>query len=119
MTNYVDYKINDSGQYVFDKGDYVLVSGDDEYKQRLIGNLKTFLSEWFADTTQGMDYIGVLFNKLSTKQARIKEVSRVITETEGTKKIISIDETVQKDIRKANMKIKVLSENNNIIEVNI
>lgn len=51
------------GDILFENNQFSLVEGEDEIRQRLIQNLKTFLGEWFLDTTIGVPYHQLIFVK--------------------------------------------------------
>jgi len=92
MTNYKDYKTDSKGNIVFENGDIVIVSGDDEIAQRARNNLSVHLKSWSFDESLGVDYQGIIFNRQSTQADRINEIKRVLIETEGISNIKSIVE---------------------------
>lgn len=118
MTNYVDFKTDDNGNYVLENGDLVMISGDEEIGQRARNNVKLFLGTWIYDTTKGTDYINIIFAKKSTPQQRIKEITRVLLDTEGINSIVSIEESRGIDINTLKHKIKARTDNGTIIGVN-
>lgn len=52
-----------TGDLAIESNKFVLIDGRQEIRQRLIHNLKTFLGEWFLDTTLGVPYFQIVFVK--------------------------------------------------------
>ena len=56
-------KIDSNNDIVFENGDLALVTGREEIAQILRHELRTFIGEWFLDTSIGIDYFGEVFTK--------------------------------------------------------
>lgn len=116
MTNYTDYKTDSKGNVIFENGDIVTVSGDEEIQQRARNNLSVHLKSWSFDESLGVDYQGIIFNREFTQADRINEIKRVLIETEGISNIISIVEKKGTD-RQFMYEIECKTDNNGTIGV--
>lgn len=56
-------KLNDNHDIDLTGNNMSLVSGPDEYRQKIIQRLKMFLGEWFLDESRGIPYIDSVFEK--------------------------------------------------------
>ena len=54
---------DDNGDLLITNNKFSLVDGQQEVRQRLIQNLKTFLEEWFLDVNIGLPYLQLIFVK--------------------------------------------------------
>lgn len=54
---------NDDGDLDVSMNGFSITDGQEEVRQRLIQRLKTFLGEWFLDTTIGVPYHQIIFQK--------------------------------------------------------
>ena len=60
------------------QGEVETVSGRDAKAQRVRSRLLLVLGEWFLDTTFGLDYLGVVFVKATTRAVLSAHVKREI-----------------------------------------
>ena len=78
----------DTGDLLLQDGDLVLTDGLESRRQHLEIRLRTFLEEWFLDTTVGVPYFQQLFTQKNPDTLLIQSVIR--DEAEKTPGIIAI-----------------------------
>lgn len=87
--------LTDSGDWRFGKGRAVYLSRSDAIRQNTVTRLRAFKNDWFLDTENGLDWIGMMGVKGNEKRI-LREVERTVLTTEGIKRIdrlriISVD----------------------------
>lgn len=88
-----DLQIDADGVLVISGSDLTLVEGEEEIVQSVRIRLRTFLGEWFLDTTEGLDYFGKIVGKRRNAAERRREIQRVILATQGVDSIETYTET--------------------------
>jgi hypothetical protein len=74
---------DNDGDILIDMNKFSLVDGLSEIRQRLIQNLRTFLGEWFLDTTLGVPYHQLIFEKDTPPTVVEDLLKNAILETVG------------------------------------
>lgn len=91
-------KLDSNGDWRFGKSlaDYTRNSG--EIAQNVVTRIKSFANDWFLDTSANIDWFTILGNR-NNEQVILREVSRVVTATDGVKTIDSIEPIVNRQSR--------------------
>lgn len=85
-------KQTEDGDIEIANNQFSLATGSEEIRQRLKQNLKTFLGEWFLDTTIGVPYFQIVFDK-SSPSSLIDDVFKdAILKTKGVVEIVEFKE---------------------------
>ena len=77
----MDIKVNDSGELLITDNDLELVEKVEAIKQDITTRLRTFKGEAFLNSTWGIDYYYIIFNKRidkSTVDAHIKNTIKAV-----------------------------------------
>jgi hypothetical protein len=92
-----------------------LVEDNDEIQQRLKQNLKTFLGEWFLDTTLGIPYFQLIF-QTHTPISIIEDIFKdEILKTKGIVELLEFSlKKYDKKTRKLTIDFKVKTLNGSI-----
>jgi len=81
-------KQTDDGDLAIENNSFSLVTESEEIRQRIKQNLQTFLGEWFLDTTLGVPYFQVVFDKNSPPSLIEDVFKAAILETEGVVELV-------------------------------
>ena len=73
----------DGGDLIIDNNNFTIVKETIEIRQRLFQNLRTFLGEWFLDSTIGVPYFQIVFVKGTAPTAVDAVFKDAIIQTEG------------------------------------
>ena len=90
-----DFLMGPDGDLFIENGRAQLVEGADQVKQAWVIRMRTFLWEWFLDTSIGMPYVQEIFAK-NLSLARLKEI--IMEETLKTPGVIAVNNVVVGDI---------------------
>lgn len=82
---------DDDGDIKITNNQFRLVTGQAEIRQRLIQNLKTFLEEWFLDSTIGLPYFQLIFVKGTPTSIISDYFKNEILNTVGVTELASFD----------------------------
>jgi len=109
-------KLNINGDLDISNNALSIVEKDDEIRQRLAQNLKTFYGEWFLDNSLGVPWLEIIFQK-GTSPSQIEALLKdAILATKG---IIRLDEFKELDFtgntRTLNVEFTVTTENGKTI----
>lgn len=98
-------KLDSNGDWRFGKSlaDYTRNSG--EISQNVITRLKSFADDWFLDTTANIDWFTILGNR-NNEQIILREVSRVVSATDGVKSIDKIEPIVNRESRTVTIRLE-------------
>lgn len=75
-----------SGDIAFENGDIKMIEGLGAIRQRVLVRLRTRLTEWSYDTTQGLDYFGEIIGQNEFSAAR----SRILTTLASTPGVAAV-----------------------------
>lgn len=95
-----DLKLNKSGDLAIDDSGLITVfDGAERVAQQVRVTLKTFLGEWFLDTSFGVPYLDSIFVK-TPNRAEIEAIFRArIADVPGVEKITSMTLQIDREIR--------------------
>jgi len=82
------FLVKDDGDIDIANNNFVVTSGVTEIRQRLLQNIRTFLGEWFLDTTLGVPYYEIVFEKGAPANLVEDTFKDVILSTEGIIELI-------------------------------
>lgn len=74
---------DDLGDLEVTNNNFSVIRGDREIEQSLLQNLKTFEGEWFLNTTLGVPYFQIVFQKQSPPSLIADAFKDTILETNG------------------------------------
>jgi len=98
-------------------GNLVMVSDGEAVAQLLRQRLEMYLGEWFLDRSRGTDWMGSVY-KLPYNQAVAEaEIVRVVNETPGVAKILSINIKRERVRRFAVRKLVILTTFNTEVSI--
>jgi hypothetical protein len=78
------------GDWTFGNGRGDYKKGSREIQQNVITRLRSFTSDWFLDTTEGIDWIQLLGERGTEAQIK-REIERVTLQTSGVIAVSNID----------------------------
>lgn len=78
----------DDGDIAIENNSFSLVTGKAEIRQRLINNLRSFLTEWFLDLTLGVAWFQLIFEKGTSPVVIETEIKDAVLGTTG---VLSFD----------------------------
>lgn len=107
-----------TGDIAFVNNNAVLIQGADEVTQVVKGRLKTFLGEWYLDTSIGLPFYQLIFVKGASPQRIALFIKKEIRESPG---VISLDEYSQDydgKTRGFNVKTKIKASDDSILTIN-
>lgn len=97
------------GDILIASGQLSLISGVDEITQNVLQNLRTFLTEWFLDTTVGVPW----FQQILVKNPERSKVDAVlinaILSTPGIQGLLAYSSTVDEKTRSLSVAFKAQS----------
>lgn len=99
----------DAGDIAINDNDLSLVDGGDEVKQRLTQRLRTFLGEWFLDTSLGVPYYEEVLVKSPNGRLAEAAIKAEIRATPGVLDLLAFTFDVDKATRKGTIEFKVRS----------
>lgn len=103
----MDLLLSSDGDLVFTNSSVdVTASRADSITQRLKIKLRTFLGEWFLDTSYGVPYFQDIFGKGRKKSTIDSIIQKAIIEEEGVEAIISYSSTFE-GVRSFNVTFQV------------
>lgn len=79
--------ITGGGDWTFGKGKADYVSSSKEIRQSVVTRIRSFKSDWFLDTEDGIDWVKLLGSR-GNENLILREVERVTLQTQG---VVSID----------------------------
>jgi hypothetical protein len=114
-----DLKTEDN-DLIFENNDLIIVTGQQETKQRLEQRLQTFLGEWFLDTSIGVPYYQDILKKNPDTTLVTGTLKSVITQTPGVTDLLEFNFTFNKQAREATLVFTARSASGDIgLEVTI
>lgn len=87
------------GDIVIDKNDVVLITGQDEIRQRVIQRLQFFLGEWFLDRSRGIPYFQEIFQKGVDSTSISALFKQEILAVDGVIELVSFDMSYETQTR--------------------
>lgn len=106
----MDFKIDSDGDVIISDGKFELLTTIQEaVRQRLSIGLKTFLGEYFLDTTVGIPYRQQIFNKNITPTEVDALFLKYIYTDDDVIKVVSFDSTYNQYTRKYDLDFEVLT----------
>jgi len=111
----MNFVLDESNDLVIKNNNFVMVSGDDEIRQRLLTNLRTFQGEWFLDTTIGVPYFQEIFIKNPNPETVASFIKNEILNTEGVDDIASFSIDYDAASRKFGFIFSVKTNSGNIV----
>ena len=73
-----DFKVDDYGDFVIEDGDFVIVEGAEELRQRLQTKILKILDEDVYDQDGGVDWFGVMYNFQATRDQVLLQIRRTV-----------------------------------------
>lgn len=114
-----DLKTEDN-DLLFENNSLVLVTGQQEVKQRLEQRIQTFFGEWFLNTAEGVPYYQDILIKNPNVGLVEATFKNVITLTPGVSELLEFDFTFDKQAREATLKFRARGDSGDIgLEVTI
>lgn len=99
--------MTDAGDLELSQNKFSIVTGIDEIRQRCIQNLRTFLGEWFLDTTIGVPYFQAILVKNPQENVVDTFLKNEILSTPGVVELLEYDADFDSSIRTLNVTFKV------------
>ena len=96
--------MTDDGDLAIGNNQLTIVKEKEEIRQRLLQNLRTFLGEWFLDTTIGVSYYEVIFDKGMPEPLIADAFKDEILKTEG---VTELREFKKLDLNSATRRLTV------------
>lgn len=97
--------ITANGDWTFGKGRADYIRGSKEIQQNVVTRLRSFKNDWFLDVDAGIDWIDLL-GKRGTEPRILREIERVILQTDGVVSIDSLDLVSRDSNRGVTMEIR-------------
>jgi hypothetical protein len=107
-----------TGDFEVVNNDLVLISRADEVKQRLTQRLRTFLEEWFLDTTIGIPFHQQIFIKGISPNRIGTFFKNEILGTPGVLGLLEYKQDFSSQTRQFSVSFKVLASDNEILQIN-
>lgn len=85
-------RLTAEGDWTFGRGIANYAKDNEAVGENIKSRLKSFANDWFLDTDANIDWVSILSVK-NNKNLILSEVSRVISESDGVIKILSLDLT--------------------------
>ena len=98
-------RITNDGDWTFGQGLQNYATGSEEVAQNVKTRIKSFKNDWFLDTDFGIDWFNILGNK-SNEETIIRELDRVVTNTDGVRTIRNIELSLDRQTRLASVIIE-------------
>lgn len=110
----------ESNDLVFENNALVLVTDQQEVKQRLEQRLQTFYGEWFLNTAEGVPYYEDILIKNPNSTLVEATLKSVITNTPGVDDLLEFELTYDKPAREATLSFRARGASGDIgLEVTI
>lgn len=87
----MNFKLDSTGDLAIENDNLVMVDGAEEIRQLLIARLQTFYGEWFLDTSVGIPYFEVIFQKGINPSIIYSVFVEAITNTDGVLELEQLD----------------------------
>lgn len=112
-----DYYLQDGDLLVTPEGDLVLATTKLELaRQSVLVSLTTILGEWFLDTTEGVDWIGVLSRRNNKVEVDLA-IKKAIKESSYITRIIEYNTEFNRATNKYSVSFKALVETGEVLVV--
>jgi hypothetical protein len=112
-----DILLDANHNIVFVNGDMVMTNKQQSLPQRIKQKLLSFRGEWFLDETRGLPFIEEILVK-DYNLSRIEAIYlQELKNIEGISEILAFDISVDDRTRKMTINIRVLSTNNETVEI--
>lgn len=114
-----DLKTQDN-DLLFENNELVIVTSQQEVKQRLEQRLQTFLGEWFLNTSEGVPYYQDILKKNPNTGLVEAKLKNTITQTPGVDELLEFEFTFDRAAREASLKFRARGASGDIgLEVTI
>lgn len=92
--------LDKNGDWRFGRGRAVYLQDSDAIAQNVVTRLRSFQRDWFLDIGAGIDWI-TLLGRRNSKDQIIREVERVVLETDGVLRLTALDVSHDTQTRRA------------------
>lgn len=96
------------GDIVIEKGEILMVEGQDELVQSVQIGLGTNKGEWFLNLEEGVDYL-LLVDKTASEAEKREEIYNAVMKHERVRSVESIDFNFNRSVRTLSIFIKATS----------
>lgn len=103
-----------SGDLVISGNSLVLVTGEDEVRQRVEQRLRMVRGEWFLDVTAGLPWFSDIFVKGQAQSVVEALIKREILQTPGVRVLNKFELTVDKATREARITAEIIGTDGDI-----